>query len=209
MNYLDNWVFVDETGFNINMRGPFARSMKGTPAIVETPTTRAITHTVLGAITAKDFIALEVREPLKPKKIKIAGGRNRKSPVGKKMPKGTVTGHYMRFIAQTLDEMDKFPEMKGFYIVMDNAPIHTSQDITTMIEARGYKAVYLPPYSPELNPIENFWLIVKGAVKRSKFQDTEDLKQAKVLAEKFFTTLQITLSTNFKNASIKSRFNKP
>ncbi|KAG1139223.1 hypothetical protein G6F38_009988 [Rhizopus arrhizus] len=166
MNYLDNWVFVDETGFNINMRGPFARSMKGTPAIVETPTTRAITHTVLGAITAKDFIALEVREPLKPKKIKIAGGRNRKPPVGKKMPKGTVTGHYMRFVAKTLDEMDKFPEMKGFYIVMDNALIHTSQDITTMIEARGYKAVYLPPYSPEFNPIENFWLIVKGAVKR-------------------------------------------
>jgi hypothetical protein len=114
--------------------------------------------------------------PLKPKKIKIAGGRKRKAPAGKKTTKGTVTGHYMRFISKTLDEMDKFPEMKGFYIVMDNAPIHTSQDITTMIEARGYKAIYLPPYSPELNPIENFWSIVKGAVKRSQFQDTEDLK---------------------------------
>lgn len=82
----------------------------------------------------------------------------------------------MGFIAKTLDEMDKFPEMKDFYLVMDNAPIHTSQDITTMVEARGYKATYLPPYSPELNPIENFWSFVKGAVKRSQFQDTEDLK---------------------------------
>jgi len=137
MNYLDNWVFVDETGFNINMRGPFARSMKGTPAIVETPTTRAITHTVLGAITAKDFIALEVREPLKPKKIKIAGGRNRKPPVCKKMPKGTVTGPYMRFVAKTLDEMDKFPEMKGHYLIMDSAPIYTSKIIGEMIKERG------------------------------------------------------------------------
>lgn len=56
---------------------------------------------------------------------KIAGGRNRESPVGKKMPKGTVSGHYMRFIAKTLDEMDKFPETKGFYIVIDNAPTYS------------------------------------------------------------------------------------
>ncbi|KAI8644075.1 hypothetical protein BD408DRAFT_414025 [Parasitella parasitica] len=53
MNYLENCVFVDEAGFNINMRSPFARSMRGAPAIVETPTTRVITPTVLGAITAK------------------------------------------------------------------------------------------------------------------------------------------------------------
>jgi hypothetical protein len=62
MNYLENCVFVDEAGFNINMRSPFARSIRGAPAIVETPTTRAITHTVLGAITAKDVIALEAQE---------------------------------------------------------------------------------------------------------------------------------------------------
>ncbi|CAO3664956.1 unnamed protein product [Rhizopus stolonifer] len=100
MKYLENCVFMDEAGFNINMRSPFARSMKGTPAIAETSTTRTITHTVLGAITAKNIIALEIREPLKPKKIRIAGGRKRKSLVGKKMPKGTVTGHYMRLIAK-------------------------------------------------------------------------------------------------------------
>lgn len=145
MDYLENCAFVDGTGFNINIRSPFARSIKGTPEIVETPTTRAITYTVLGALTAKDVINLEIREPLKPKKIKIAGGQKRKSPVGKKMPKRTVTGHYMRFIAKTLDEMDKVLEMKGFYIVMDNAPINTSQDITTVIETRGFKAVYILP----------------------------------------------------------------
>lgn len=59
---------------------------------------------------------------------------------------------------------------------MDNAPIDTWQNITNMIEARGYRAIYLPSYSPELNPIENFWPILKGAVKRSVFQEAEDLK---------------------------------
>lgn len=152
------------------------RSIRGTPAIVETFTTCAVTHTILGAITANHIIAIEIREPLKPKKVKIDGGRKRKKPAAKKKPKGTVTGHYTRFISKTLDEMDRFSEMNNFYINMDNAPIHTSQDITNMIEARGYRAIYLPSYSPELNPIENLWSILRGAVKRSVFQEAEDLK---------------------------------
>lgn len=40
---------------------------------------------------------------------------------------------------------------------MDNAPIHTIDAIDAMITERGYKYVYLPPYSPELNPNEQFW----------------------------------------------------
>lgn len=37
---------------------------------------------------------------------------------------------------------------------MDNVPIHTADAIDDMITERGYKCVYHPPYSPELNPIE-------------------------------------------------------
>ncbi|EIE82108.1 hypothetical protein RO3G_06813 [Rhizopus delemar RA 99-880] len=58
--------------------------------------------------------------------------------------------------------MDKYPEMKGHYLVMDNAPIHSSTDIGKYIHSRGYRYVYLPPYSPELNPIEQFWSVVKN-----------------------------------------------
>ncbi|KAG1050890.1 hypothetical protein G6F43_006869 [Rhizopus delemar] len=91
------------------------------------------------------------------------------------MPKGTVTVHYMKFICKTLDELGKIPEVRNFYI-MDNSPIHTSEDITKIIETRGYRAIHLPPYSPELYPIENFWSVIKNSVKRSVFQETEDLK---------------------------------
>lgn len=94
MNYLQNCVFVDEVGFNINMKSPNARSIRGTPAMVETPTTCAVMHSILGVITANDIIAIEIRELLKPKKVKIDGGRKRKKPVAKKKLKGTVTGHY-------------------------------------------------------------------------------------------------------------------
>jgi transposase len=44
-----------------------------------------------------------------------------------------------------------------------------------MVTERGYECIYLPPYSPELNPIEQFWSIVKNKVKHSQFQTKEDL----------------------------------
>ncbi|KAI9267290.1 hypothetical protein EDC94DRAFT_495331, partial [Helicostylum pulchrum] len=98
MDYLANCVFVDEAGFNINMRGPTARSAKGTPAVVVTPTTRAISHTILGAVSASGVVNLEVRVPIAPKRVKVDGARKRKKEGTKEMSKGTVTGHYMRFI---------------------------------------------------------------------------------------------------------------
>ncbi|CEI96765.1 hypothetical protein RMCBS344292_10919 [Rhizopus microsporus] len=44
-----------------------------------------------------------------------------------------MTGYYLRFVKVTLDEMDKYPETKGHYLVMDNAPIHNSTDIDSHI----------------------------------------------------------------------------
>ncbi|KAG1527119.1 hypothetical protein G6F51_014307 [Rhizopus arrhizus] len=74
-----------------------------------------------------------------------------------------------------MDIMDTFPDMQGYHIVMDNAPIHVPAMIDPLIEKRSYIPVYLPPYSPELNPIEDFWAIVKSKVKRYALKDTETL----------------------------------
>ena len=58
---------------------------------------------------------------------------------------------------------------------MDNVPIHTHEDIARYIVNRGYGCVYLPPYSPELNPIEQFWSVVKSKLKREKRLQKETL----------------------------------
>ncbi|KAG2203631.1 hypothetical protein INT47_011725 [Mucor saturninus] len=55
-----NCVFVDESAFDINMRPPSGWSVKGTPAITTTPTTKAVSHTVLGAISTKFVVAIEL-----------------------------------------------------------------------------------------------------------------------------------------------------
>lgn len=65
--------------------------------------------------------------------------------------------------------------MKGHYLVMDNAPIHKSEDIAKYITSRGYRCAYLPSYSPELNPIEQFWSVAKSKVKRHRFLEKETL----------------------------------
>ncbi|KAG1448381.1 hypothetical protein G6F56_008958 [Rhizopus delemar] len=70
---------------------------------------------------------------------------------------------------------DKHEQFKGNYIVMDNAPIHKNTDIRKYIEQHGYGCVYLPAYSPELNPIEQFWSVCKSKLKREKLLQEETL----------------------------------
>lgn len=57
-------------------------------------------------------------------------------------------------IAQLLQHCGKWPEPKS---VMDNASFHHSGRIVLMCADAGVKLVYLPPYSPDLNPIEDFF----------------------------------------------------
>ncbi|KAG0906821.1 hypothetical protein G6F57_010311 [Rhizopus arrhizus] len=164
MDYLFNCVFVDESGFDINIRPPSAWSTVGTPAIVETKSTKVTSHTILGTISAIGVVDIELRVAAKPKQRRIDRvGRKRKQTPNVKKPKETTTGHYLNFIRKTLDEMDKNPLMNGFYIVMDNVPIHTHNDIDELITSRGYRSIYLPPHSPELNPIEQFWSVTRIA----------------------------------------------
>lgn len=44
--------------------------------------------------------------------------------------------------------MDKKPLMNGFFIVMDNTPTHTHNDIDRLITSRGYRNIYLPHIPP-------------------------------------------------------------
>jgi transposase len=174
MDYMSNCVFIDEAAFHINMKRSFAWSKVGTRAVVPVPKTRARTTTILGAICPAGVVNITVRRP----KAQVAS-KKRKTTEGSsstaKKNTGTVTGHYFNFISSTMDIMDKHEQFKGYYLIMDNAPIHTNDNIQKYIESRGYGCVYLPPYSPELNPIEQFWSVCKSKLKRVPLLDEETL----------------------------------
>lgn len=53
----------------------------------------------------------------------------------------------------------------GQIVVMDNATFHKSQKTKELIESVGCRLIFLPPYSPDLNPIEKFWANMKRWIK--------------------------------------------
>ncbi|GAN02112.1 hypothetical protein MAM1_0017c01552 [Mucor ambiguus] len=98
------------------------------------------------------------------------------SPQPKKaLSKGTITGHYMLFLQNAMNPMDQYPDMKGFYIAMNNSPIHIADDIEQIITKIAYRRTCLPPYSQELNPIEKLWSIMTPYIKKSQFIRKEGL----------------------------------
>lgn len=104
MDFLRNYIFIDESGFDINMRPSYGRAVSGTPAIVSTPSGKAESHSILGAIAIVGVVNIDVSVSQMNKRIKVAGGRKRKVTDAKKArKKGTTTGHYLNFLRGALD----------------------------------------------------------------------------------------------------------
>jgi len=70
------------------------------------------------------------------------------------------------------------PELvPGQVVILDNATFHKSSKTKELIESSGCRVLFLPPYSPDLNPIEIFWANFKRMVKE-KVKQLKDLSQA-------------------------------
>ena len=180
--FTKNRMFIDELGFNINMKPSRVWSPRGKKTKVETLVIRASSHSILGCISTHDVVKISIRVPKAlPKIRKIQIGRKRKAmsvSTSKEKSKGATSGHYLKFTKETLDITDKHEEMRGSYLNTDNALIHTGPEIEEKLKSRnrGYKCVYHPPYSPELNLFEQFCTIVEKNSKRYKLIDTEMLE---------------------------------
>jgi len=59
----------------------------------------------------------------------------------------------------------------GQTLILDNASFHKSQKTKDLIEKAGCFLLFLPPYSPDLNPIEKFWAWLKGHIRENSRQN--------------------------------------
>jgi transposase len=66
----------------------------------------------------------------------------------------------------------------GDIVIMDNLRVHKAVGIRQAIEQAGAQVVYLPPYSPDLSPIEPCWSTLKTALRTAKARTREALEQA-------------------------------
>jgi transposase len=61
---------------------------------------------------------------------------------------------------------------------MDNLTAHKGERVKEIIEQRGYELMYLPPYSPDLNPIEEAFGKIKGLMRKAQARSREALLEA-------------------------------
>lgn len=66
----------------------------------------------------------------------------------------------------------------GQVVVMDNLSAHKGEEVRELIEARSCELLFLPPYSPELNPIEEAFSKIKGLLRKVEARTREALIEA-------------------------------
>ena len=66
----------------------------------------------------------------------------------------------------------------GQVVVMDNLAAHKIAAIAEAIAAVGVRVLYLPPYSPDFNPIEACWFVVKQCLRKLKVRSLSALDEA-------------------------------
>lgn len=76
-------------------------------------------------------------------------------------------GHCNTTVFELYIEQILVPKLEaGMVVVIDNASFHKSARINNLIECVGAKLIYLPPYSPDLNPIEYYWHKIKASIRK-------------------------------------------
>jgi transposase len=147
----EDLVFLDETGVNLAMVSLYARAQRGQRAYAQQPKGRGKNLTILGAMSLKAGFL---------EGLSFSGG---------------TTGDLFLWFIETLLCPLLWPEA---VVVMDNLPAHKVDGVKQAIEAVGARLIYLSPYSPDFNPIENLWSKLKGYLRAVEARTSEALHQA-------------------------------
>ena len=143
-------IFVDETGAATNMARRYGRSPRGKRLDGPVPHGHWKSTTFVGGLTSRGFVAPYV----------LDGAIN-----------GTIfTAWIEQMLAPTL--------VQGDIVIMDNLAAHKVSGIREAIEARGAELRYLPPYSPDLNPIEQAFAKLKALLRKAAERTVDGLWKA-------------------------------
>jgi len=130
--------YVDETGIDKYVYREYGRSLRG--------------EKVYGKISGKKY-----------KRTGIVAGKCGKEVVAPLEYNGTMDHDLFEYWFENM-LLKSLP--KGKTIVMDNASFHRKKVLYQLVEQAGCTLIFLPPYSPELNLIENFWNWLKQKLKK-------------------------------------------
>jgi transposase len=140
-------VFVDEMGTNTSLSVLRAWSRRGQRAYCSVPRNRGPNTTLLSSMTMEGM-----------------------------GPSLTVEGTTTAAVFEAYVERVLSPMLRpGQIVVMDNLTAHKGERIKELIEDRGCELIYLPPYSPDFNPIEEAFAKIKGVLREAEARSREAL----------------------------------
>jgi transposase len=135
-------VYIDETGIDSNLQRQYARAKRGKQVISETCGRKIERTSIISGLVAK---TKQLIAPL------------------------AFNGYTDAKVFNDWLENELLPELpKNSVIIMDNAAFHKTKRTKEVIEKAGCRLLYLPTYSPDLNPIKNCWNTVKAKYKKAK-----------------------------------------
>ena len=137
-------VFLDECGFALNLHRLYGWVVAGGRCVEEVPFNKGVNRSVLGAYSF-------------PSEANPSG----LWALWQKL--GAWTG---LLFAMFLEESVLPRVPRGSVLVLDNAKIHFDPDLQQIVERAGCFLLYLPPYSPDYNPIELVWSWIKERVRK-------------------------------------------
>jgi len=143
-------VFVDEMGANTSLYPQYAYSPKGRRTYAQVPRNRGANTTLLASMSLKGM-----------------------------GPCVAVEGPTTATVFEAYIEKALVPILRcGQIVVVDNLSAHKSERARVLLEERGSQLLYLPPYSPDLNPIEQAFSKIKGALRKAGARTREGLIEA-------------------------------
>jgi len=160
---IDKLVFLDESGINTGLTRLYGRGSSDERVVDYVPDVRFERTSILSSIRANGDMVPLVFE-------------------------GALNGDlFKEYIAQCLA-----PTLNpGDVVIMDNLTSHKVKGVLTPIIAAGASVVYLPPYSPDFNPIEMMWSKVKAYLRKAKVRSKALLEPAIAEALNRVTTSDI------------------
>jgi transposase len=149
----DKIFFIDEYGIQVNSRVSYGRSVRNTRASKVKAQLRGRNYSIAAAMNDNSLYLFQVQD--RPYNI----------------------DHFSEFITSLINHLNN-DAVQGAHFVMDNVRFHRSEEVVTLIEAHGHFAVFLPPYSPFLNPIEELFNQWKQLIKRAQSTNENELYEA-------------------------------
>jgi transposase len=144
------FVFVDETGTTTAMTRRYGRCPPGERLVAAAPSGHWQTTTFVAALRQDGVVAPVVLD-------------------------GPMTGAVFRAYVEQMLAPSLVP---GDVVVMDNLQAHKAAGVEEAIRARGASLLPLPPYSPDLNPIEQFFAKLKALLRKAAARTKEALWSA-------------------------------